>query len=161
MKQVFAGSVEEVALYDDVLAEGPIEEWLNDLTDEMQRTIRHKCRVGAQECTGQMPLPEFVNGSASQIALLGIQMAWTTKMEYALDRPNAKDRREELEKKTREVLGALTELSGMCLDSTLNKLNRIKVETLVTIQVHQRDLSESIRGIYRAQPSKSRHDFEW
>jgi dynein heavy chain len=88
-------------------------------------------------------------------------MSWTTKMEYALDRTNAKDRREELDRKTKEVVGALHELSTMCLDGTLNKLNRTKIETLVTIQVHQRDLSETIRNIYRAQPSKSRHDFEW
>jgi dynein heavy chain len=63
--QRFSGTTEDVVLYEDVLAEGPIEEWLNDLTDEMMRTIRSKCKIGAQDCSGQMPLPEFVNGSAS------------------------------------------------------------------------------------------------
>jgi dynein heavy chain len=158
--QRFAGATEDVVLHEDVLAEGPIEEWLMDLTNEMMRSIRQKCRIGAQDCNS-MPLPEFVNGSASQIALLGIQMQWTSKMEYALDRTNAKDRREELDRKTKEVVQTLHELSAMCLDGTLNKLNRTKIETLVTIQVHQRDLSDTIRLIYRSQPSKSRHDFEW
>lgn len=58
--QRFAGSTEDVDLYEDVLAEGPIEEWLNDLTDEMMRTIRQKSRIGAQDCNST-PLPEFVN----------------------------------------------------------------------------------------------------
>jgi dynein heavy chain len=142
--QRFAGATEDVVLHEDVLAEGPIEEWLMDLTNEMMRSIRQKCRIGAQDCNS-MPLPEFVNGSASQIALLGIQMQWTSKMEYALDRTNAKDRREELDRKTKEVVQTLHELSAMCLDGTLNKLNRTKIETLVTIQVHQRDLSDTIR----------------
>jgi dynein heavy chain len=142
--QRFAGATEDVVLHEDVLAEGPIEEWLMDLTNEMMRSIRQKCRIGAQDCNS-LPLPEFVNGSASQIALLGIQMQWTSKMEYALDRTNAKDRREELDRKTKEVVQTLHELSAMCLDGTLNKLNRTKIETLVTIQVHQRDLSDTIR----------------
>ena len=34
----------------------------------------------------------------------------------------------------------LSELSGWCLEDLGSKMNRVKIETLVTIQVHQKDV---------------------
>jgi dynein heavy chain len=126
----------------------------------MQATIRYECRVGAQECAVR-PLKEFVNAAPSQIALLGVQMVWTTKMTEALERNSVKDRRDELERKLKEVSSNLNDLTDMCLEDIPSTLIRTKIETLVTIQVHQRDLSSDIKDIYRANPHKGIYDFDW
>lgn len=49
----------------------------------------------------------------------------------------------------------MSDLSAMCLEDIASKLERTKIETLVTIQVHQRDLTQRLREIYRSQPSKT------
>jgi hypothetical protein len=41
----------------------------------------------------------------------------------------------ELDKRKKEVNGMMTELSAMCLED-MDKLQRMKIETLVTIHVH-------------------------
>jgi len=158
--QKFSGATEDIELFAEVQAEGAIEVWLDQLTTEMQRTIKIECKVGGQNC-GSMPLREFVNASASQISLLGVQMIWTVKMTDALERTNHKDRREELERKNKEVTAGLHELSAMCLEDIPTALARTKVETLVTIQVHQRDLTIELRDTYKAQPSKTIYDIDW
>ena len=61
-------------------------------------------------------------------------------MEEAISRSNHRDRKEELERKNSEVRGVLQDLVAMCLEDIRDKLKRTKIETLVTIQVHQRDL---------------------
>lgn len=42
----------------------------------------------------------------------------------------------------------------MCLEDIKSKLDRTKVETMVTIQVHQRDLAYEIK-------CKDVNDFDW
>jgi len=86
---------------------------------------------------------------------------WTDKMTEAIDRSNVKDRREDLERKLKEVIQDLHLLSNMCLEDIENSLIRTKIETLVTIQVHQRDLSTELKDVYRSNPHKSIHDFDW
>ena len=44
--QKFLGSTEDIELFDNVEAVGNIEVWLDQLTDEMIRTIRHECQAG-------------------------------------------------------------------------------------------------------------------
>ena len=65
-------------------------------------------------------------------------MLWTHKVQDCLEK-SQKDKLPELEKKKKEVNNIMTELSAMCLEN-MNKLRRVKIETLVTIHVHQRDL---------------------
>jgi dynein heavy chain len=72
-------------LVDGVKAEGNIEEWLFRLEKEMQRSMRNVCSRGAKDCFSQ-PLREFIEGYPSQVALLGIQMLWTNKVQDCLEK---------------------------------------------------------------------------
>lgn len=119
-----------------VKAEGNIEDWLCRLQNEMQRSIRAVCREGAKDCYSQ-ELKEFCR-YPSQIALLGIQMTWTSKVQDCLEK-NQKEKLVEFTKKGREVENTMKELTAMCLEDMAG-IQRVKVETMVTIQVHQRDL---------------------
>jgi dynein heavy chain len=132
---IYYGCREDLDLYHEVRAEGPVEDWLNVLCEVMQFSVRQETRTGAQNVLS-MPLKEFVDHSISQISLLGIQLKWTIQMEEAISRSNHRDRKEELDRKNMDVRGILSELVAMCLEDITDKLKRTKIETLVTIQVH-------------------------
>lgn len=55
---------ENVQLVDGVKAEGNIEDWLNKLEKEMQRSVRAVCARGAKDCFS-MPLRDFVDAYQS------------------------------------------------------------------------------------------------
>lgn len=113
----------------------------------MQRTMRSICSRGAQDCMS-MPLREFIDSYQSQVALLGIQMLWTSKVQDCLEK-SQKEKVSELQKKQKDINGIMTELSQMCLED-MNKLRRMKIETIVTIHVHQRDTFERIQTAVKA-----------
>jgi dynein heavy chain len=73
------GGVEKVKLTTPVKCEGNIESWLNHLEKEMQDTMREHCRIASVQVMS-LPLEQFVHGSLSQVALMGIQLIWTQKI---------------------------------------------------------------------------------
>ncbi len=115
------GSEEKVVLTEGVLAEGNIEEWLVRLEKEMQKSVREICFRGAQDCHS-MPLRDFIDAYPSQVALLGIQMLWTSKVGECLEK-NKKDQGAELEKKKRDINNIMGELTQLCLEN-MNDLKR-------------------------------------
>ena len=149
---------EKITLAEGVLADGNIEEWLCKLEREMIRSMRGICKNGAQDCMS-MPLREFIDAYPSQVALLGIQMLWTSKVQDCLEK-SQKEKISELEKKKKDINGIMNELTTMCLED-MNKLKRMKVETLVTIHVHQRDLFMKIQEDVKAHRIKDANDFDW
>ena len=54
----------------------------------------------------------------------------------------------------------MNDLTMMCLED-MNKLKRMKVETLVTIHVHQRDLFTKISDVAKKNMIKDANDFDW
>jgi hypothetical protein len=84
-----------------------------------------------------MPLREFIKEYQSQISLLGIQIIWTQKVTECLDRPKQADKNAEFIKKKGDIDKIMKELTAMCLEDIKTKLERTKIETLVTIHVHQ------------------------
>ncbi len=96
IQQHLGSDVEEIILTEGVHAEGAIEAWLNVLEAEMQTSVRDVCKSGLRDCISQ-DLSQFV-AYQSQVALLGVQMLWTTKVEEALMK-NPKERHSEMGKK--------------------------------------------------------------
>jgi len=156
--QIMGQQEERVPLVEGVKAEGNIEEWLCRLEKEMQRSVRGACSRGAQDCFS-MPLREFIDSCPSQVALLGIQMLWTGKVSECLEK-SQKEKLSELERKKKDVYNIMTELTQMCLEE-MDKLKRMKVETLVTIHVHQRDLFQKIHEDAKQHKIKDANDFDW
>lgn len=132
----FGGTEEDMPFIEAVLAEGNIEDWLGRVEKEMQRSVKSRCLAGANDCLN-MGFREFVKEYQSQIALLGIQILWTTKVTEALERPKLADKNAEFAKKKNDIDKIMKELTGMCLEDIPTKLERTKIETLVTIHVHQ------------------------
>jgi dynein heavy chain len=59
-----------------------------------------------------------------------------------------------MEIKRNEIKEHMSILSGMCLEDLKGSVERTKVETLVTIQVHQKDIAMELK-------CKDINDFEW
>ena len=156
--EVVGDNQEEIFLTDGVKAEGNIEGWLQNLESEMQRSVRDVCREASRDCFS-MELREFCNYQ-SQIALLGIQMIWTQKVQDALER-NQKERNAEMEKKRKEITAIMETLTAMCLEPMESRIVRTKIETLVTIHVHQKDLFEEIQQEVKTHKINDASDFDW
>jgi len=156
------GSAEEVIpLQDPVKAEGNIEEWLCRLELEMKRSMRGICARGNRECHS-MPLKEFIDNFPAQVALLGVQILWTFKVQEGLEKGKQGEKTAELKKNEGFINKIATELTGMCLeDMGPNKLRRTKVETIVTIHVHQKDVYLEIQDAVKAYRVRDANDFEW
>ena len=156
--QDMGGTSETVNLDDPVKAEGNIEDWLCRLESSMQASMRTICQSGAQDCFS-LSLPEFVAKYQSQVALLGIQLLFTFKVNECLER--TKDRPQMFKAKGQEVNGIMNDLSAMCRDNLPNKLVRTKVETLVTIQVYQKELFKRVHDDVVASRIRDIGDFDW
>jgi dynein heavy chain len=108
-----------------------------------------------------MPLKEFVDNYQSQVALLGIQMLWTSRLQEALSKGKKVDKVSDLDKKKKDNDQIMKDLTQMCLAEGLTNLARTKVETLVTIQVYQRDQFDGIIALVKGDKIKDEHDFDW
>lgn len=108
-----------------------------------------------------MPLKEFIDTYQSQVALLGIQFLWTNRLQEALSKGKKVDKVSDLDKKKKDNDAIMKELTMMCLEEGLTKLVRTKVETLVTIQVYQRDQFDYIIQLVKGDKLKDEHDFDW
>lgn len=62
-------------------------------------------------------------------------MIWTNKITEALER-TGKNEKNAMDIKRKEIQAINDDLIKMCLEDIKSKLDRTKVETLVTIQVH-------------------------
>ena len=141
-----------------VKAAGNIEEWLGAIEKEMQMTLKALCERCALQCM-TMPLRDFVDSNCGQFALLGIQFSWTEHCQDALDK--CRTSKSIMVETNKKQLGVLQELSSWCLTDLGTKMNRTKIETLVTIQVHQRDVFFDLTKIFKERKALDPNDFEW
>jgi hypothetical protein len=70
------------------------------------------------------------------VALIGIQMSWTAKMTEAFEKASNKNEKGIYDLKKKEINGMMEILTSMCLEEHKSNIDRVKVETLVTIMVH-------------------------
>ena len=129
----------------------------------MQLTVKdHTATAGARiasQGTDCAQLRGFVDSTIAQLALLGIQFMWTTDTQTALEEC-ARKKNAMKEANTRQI-AVLTELSSWCLQDLGPKVNRRKIETLVTVHVHQRDVTTEMFTLFKQKKIKDANDFEW
>ncbi|KAG9402276.1 hypothetical protein AC1031_006904 [Aphanomyces cochlioides] len=153
------GSDEEIiTLKKPVVADGNIEEWLTAVETEMLVSLKALSKTCVVDST-TLALREFVAKSCGQCALLGLQLQWTAQSQEALQKcKTSKGIMADTSKKQGQLL---SELSSWCLTNLGTKLQRIKVETLITIQVHQRDCFAELVRLYKDRKITDASDFEW
>eukprot|EP00698_Gefionella_okellyi_P008566 TRINITY_DN2129_c0_g2_i1.p1 TRINITY_DN2129_c0_g2~~TRINITY_DN2129_c0_g2_i1.p1 ORF type:complete len:4490 (+),score=1324.74 TRINITY_DN2129_c0_g2_i1:457-13926(+) len=151
---------EVVPFTQPVMAEGNIEDWLNKLKTEMVRTVKDICRTMAGEVmtilgpTEKDKLEDFVNRYPAQVSLLGVQLWWTYDAEEALNKAKTERNAMSSAKKRFEMI--LRHLVDITVQD-LKRMERTRVETLITIHIHQVDIwNELVK-----KRLKSATEFEW
>ena len=154
---------EVIAFSTPVKAQGNIEDWLCDLQKKMQFTMKDICRNCASDTLplandlGQ--LRSFVDNYISQFALLGIQILWTTDLQLALEQMRQK--KNSMKDCSQRQTEILREMSSWCLQDLGTSVNRRKIETLVTIHVHARDVTNELTALAKNRKLSDANDFEW
>ena len=146
---------EVVPLERPVRAEGSVESWLNTLLycsqDAVHGVIRN-CYHYIND--NQFSLLEMVSKFQAQVAILGVQMVWTRDAENALlSCRQDKKIMGETNNKFLDILNLLIQQTTKNLD----KRERLKYETMITIHMHQRDIFDQICKLN----VKNILDFEW
>jgi Hydrolytic ATP binding site of dynein motor region/Dynein heavy chain, N-terminal region 2 len=158
------GQGHEVVLFSaPVRAVGNIEDWLCDLLKKMQLSMKDLARSCANDVISVQndlsQLRSFVDNYISQFALLGVQMLWTRDQGEALDQ--MKTKKNSMKDCNQRQSDILKEMSSWCLQDLGSAVNRRKIETLVTIHVHQRDVTSELAALARNKRITDANDFEW
>ncbi|RAW32452.1 Dynein beta chain, flagellar outer arm, partial [Phytophthora cactorum] len=149
---------EVVQFPDSHLIHGTVENWFNDLVFVMQDTLRQKIFEAVEssalwgvDCARHT----WVFDYPAQVALLGSQIVWTEEVELAL---------EEFENGTEDAIKKYFDVSTVRLEELiklvqgqLGALNRQKIITLITVDVHARDVVQSLI----TKRVSSSLDFQW
>jgi dynein heavy chain len=80
-------------------------------------------------------------------------LIWTQKITEALEK-TGKNERSAMEQKKKEISAIMDLLTSMCLEPITSLIEKTKIETLVTIHVHQKDLTYEMK-------CKDINDFDW
>jgi dynein heavy chain len=144
---------ERVTLSRPMLATGNVEMWLGTLLNSMQRSINDIVREAAGR-VNDIALQKFMDEYPAQIGLLCCQIQWTQQCEEALTLSKTdKKKMAATNQKITDILSTMIEITT----KELTKMDRVKYETLVTIQVHHRDVFDKLVK----QHVKGTEDFEW
>ncbi len=144
---------EQLPLSLPVEGTGNIEDWLNELVTSMQTTIHDVIREAAVQ-VHVVGLEEFIGMFPAQVALLGVQLLWTHVCDQALQ--NAKTDKQVMAAAAKQNATLLNDLVRMTTQE-MTKMQRTALGTLITIQVHQKDIIEEL--VRRRVRSVT--DFEW
>ena len=157
--EIASAEDEIVKLASPVRAEGNIEEWLLRLLNAMMESVNGIIAHAALECEC-LATEELTHKYQSQVALLAIQMKWTLDSEEALYRSRSeRSIMAATNKRHNARLGSLVAMN-MRDDAELRahgSWTRKKVETLILVDVHQRDVFEEVVRKRVRDPE----DFEW
>ena len=146
---------EVVRLEHPVKAEGSVEIWLNSLLKASHDAVHSIIRKASHLVNDSyFDLLDFTCKFQAQIGILGLQILWTKDSEMALI--NAKSDRKIMMETNGKFLEILNTLIGQTTKN-LDKMERRKYETLITVHMHQREIFDMmVRNNV-----KNTQDFEW
>ena len=146
---------ETVKLEHPVRAEGSVEIWLNSLLKASQEAVHSIIRKAYHVVIDSyFDLLEFTSKFQAQIGILGLQILWSKESEVALN--NAKNDRKIMQETNGKFLEILNTLIGQTTKN-LEKIDRRKYETLITVHMHQREIFDFLVRTN----VKSTQDFDW
>ena len=152
---IVSSEKEVVLLERPVRAEGSVESWLNSLliyAHEALHGVIRTCYLFIND--NQFNLLDMVARFQAQVCILGIQMVWTRDAEHALGSCRQdKKIMGETNNKFLDMLNLLIQQTT----KNLEKVERKKYETMITIHMHQRDIFDVICKMN----IKHILDFEW
>jgi dynein heavy chain len=137
---------------------GAVETWLNELVKFMQFTLRgvlYQSMTDAMSWDIDKPREDWIFTVPAQIALVTSQIIWTEEVESALE--ELESGQEDALKKYNEICNSRLESLIRLVQMDLSKGDRVKIITVITIDVHNRD----VVGALVQKKVESNLDFKW
>eukprot|EP00670_Eutreptiella_braarudii_P009176 CAMPEP_0174308690 /NCGR_PEP_ID=MMETSP0810-20121108/1920_1 /TAXON_ID=73025 ORGANISM="Eutreptiella gymnastica-like, Strain CCMP1594" /NCGR_SAMPLE_ID=MMETSP0810 /ASSEMBLY_ACC=CAM_ASM_000659 /LENGTH=1420 /DNA_ID=CAMNT_0015416091 /DNA_START=64 /DNA_END=4323 /DNA_ORIENTATION=- len=144
-----SGMGEDIPLKEKLLPRKNVENWLGDIETMMRRTIREQIEIGIKECPNYSRR-DFVMKFPGQIIVVASQTFWTQSCEKALvEQGSLKPYVPEVNKLLFEVIDVVR--------GQVPKRVRVNLSSLITIEVHARDLVEQLAE----SGCSSTSEFDW
>jgi dynein heavy chain len=152
-QEMIAKDKERLMLSEPFALEGEVERYLNNLTEAMRETLKLKMLEGygtAANWEVDKPRHEWLFHFPAQVVVTTTQIYWTEETEAALD-DLAAGQEDAVKRYLAVCDGRLQDLIKLVLGE-LSKGDRIKVITLITLDVHARDvvqklIDEKVEGV--------------
>ena len=157
-KAMISKDRERVEFHVNFEMHGAVEVWLNELVMFMQETLRLVLIDSVAEAAAwelDKPREEWVFTFPAQIGLVTSQIIWTEEVEVALE--NIEAGQEDAVKKYSEVCSSRLEGLIRLVQGSLDKNDRVKIITIITIDVHNRDVVNALV----TKRVESNVDFKW
>ncbi|KAK2951696.1 putative Dynein axonemal heavy chain 1 [Blattamonas nauphoetae] len=133
---------EVVDLSEVVSTHAPVEEWLLKFEDIMRFTVKDQIKL-AYESYDPSTRPEWIFKFPAQAILAVDQIVWTQNVEEALSKIESGEDPEAIEKYLVVVKDQLAEAVNLVRGS-LATLERAIVNTMIVIEVHARDIVQTL-----------------
>ena len=138
---------EQIPMHEEFSMEGEVEVYLNKLTAAMQLTLRHQLLRGIEDGVNwdvdpNLPRHKWCFKYPAQIVLTGSLIYWTEETEQSLEELEAgkEDAVKIVHQNVKDRLGKLIQL----VLGELTTEERVKTITLITMDVHGRDVLQSL-----------------
>ncbi|CAH8499452.1 unnamed protein product [Schistosoma intercalatum] len=144
---MFSLDGEEVPFKNKVRLDGPVESWLGDIEEQMYKTLKdmlRDCRIALKKAANKRD--KFIKEWPGQLCITSSQIQWTADVTRALQLvSNRQDKRplKSLKHKQKNLLEKFSEI----IRSNLTKIQRLKINALAVIEVHQRDIIDKLYKI--------------
>ncbi len=129
---------EEVRLKCPLRIAGPAEDWLTALVEAMKDTMRLEARRAAKEVQ-KLPIDQFLFSRPAQMALLGLQIKWTSDVQSALYQMHL-GKKNAMKKLLSAYELTLSNMVQLTLSGSLSNMQRTSLETCITIFIHLKDV---------------------
>mmetsp|Transcript_11859 Transcript_11859/g.17623 ORF Transcript_11859/g.17623 Transcript_11859/m.17623 type:complete len:4548 (-) Transcript_11859:28-13671(-) len=139
---------EECDLKNGLECKGNVEDWLNKMVDEMRDTIGHRVGIMAAKLVedlndaDQDKFDKYIKRYLAQVSLLGLQVFWTYDSEVAIR--NSKTERGIMQNTRKKFELLLAHLIDFTTVSNLAKRERRRIETMITIHIHQVEIFQHL-----------------
>jgi dynein heavy chain len=120
---------------------GAVENWLHELVRMMQLTLRGNTAASMADVAGwelEKPREEWIFTVPAQVALVTSQNVWTEEVESAME--ELEGGQEDALKKYADLCSNRLEALIRLVQGELSKSDRVKIITVITIDVHNRDV---------------------
>ena len=139
MTAMKSGEGEEVPFDDGIYPKGGVEFWMYDVLEMMKKTVRRSI-IMACEDYGVTPRSEWVLKWPGATLIAGSQIFWTREVDTVLSQEGSAGMPAYYEKLHQQLLSLTNTVSGK-----ITKLQRKSLGALITIDVHQRDVTGAMR----------------
>ena len=138
---MWSGEKENVAFSQKCACEGPVEQWLNVVVETMRAALFAEFKISVPKYD-QMPRTKWMFEQSAQNTIVVSRLIFTQEVNEAFDRLEDGDDnavKDLLQKQLDQLKGIIDAVNGK-----LEKLDRKKVLTLCTIDVHARDTCQKL-----------------